>query len=94
MDGSGEEVMKIEKTEKGYVIVRGKYQDQFFSFFVDYDSSSWTKHVYNARLYAKRSLAEEELLEIRKRAKDRLVLREGICRATGRTCNIPSHWGS
>jgi hypothetical protein len=58
-------VMRLDHSGR-YVIARER-QPSFFSFFIDGDKSSWTKHSYNARTYKTRAAAQGELLEIRHR---------------------------
>jgi hypothetical protein len=65
------EIMQVDETEKGFVIVRGRERDTFFCFFVDSDSSCWSKLGGSARFYAERSKAETDLIELRRRARER-----------------------
>ena len=51
-------------------IARG---DTYFAFFVDHNSSSWTKKRYEARQYTNQTDAELGLQEIRHRAKMRRI---------------------
>ena len=63
------DAMQVDETERGFVIVRGKDRDVFFSFFVDDDRSCWTNYSPGARLYAEKDRAENDLQELRKRAR-------------------------
>ena len=66
--------MRIEKTARGFVIVRGSGdREQFFAFFVDSDSSSWSKRIAEARHYATIDRAESEWGELKRRNRKRLA---------------------
>lgn len=67
--------MQVDEVSRGFVIVRGKERDQFFAFFVDHDSSSWTNYSYGARIYDDRDSAEIDLLELHRRARKRKIMR-------------------
>jgi len=63
--------MQVDETERGFVIVRGKERDVFFCFFVDSDSSCWSKLAGSAQFYAEREKAEADLVELRRRTRER-----------------------
>jgi hypothetical protein len=64
--------MHIEQWNHQFVIVKGHgLKTTFFSFFVDSDKDSWSGRLFNARVYSTRELAEEDLEELRRRAKVR-----------------------
>ena len=60
--------MKVERLPEGFV-VRSGYR--YFHFFVDSDSSAWSKHIWNARKHPTQADAEQTLTELRRRAKER-----------------------
>lgn len=63
----------IHETRHVFVVIKGdEYRPSFFSFFVDYDKTSWSRIGYfNARLFASKEEAEECLIEIKKRERFR-----------------------
>jgi hypothetical protein len=63
--------VQVDEVAAGFVIVRGKERDVFFSFFVDHDSASWTKYSPGARIYQDRAKAGSDLQELRRRARER-----------------------
>ena len=71
--------MKIENQGRHFVIRRGQ---QFFSFFGDSDSSSWTKIADRARQYPTSAQAEDNLAELRRRAKLLRAARPDLVRGT------------
>jgi len=64
--------LEVIAYDEKFVIVRGAWLSQFFSFFVDGDSSSWTKRSYMARRYDTQSEAIKDLLELKRRARKNL----------------------
>jgi len=70
--------MRIETTNKGFIIVRGRdRRESYFSFFVDGDSSSWTsKCPWEARHFRTKKEADETLLELLRRDKASRVARQ------------------
>lgn len=64
--------MRIEKLPEGYVVVRGEGRNKsFFSFFVDSDSSSWSKNVWNSRKHKTENDAADAIVDLKKRVKAR-----------------------
>jgi hypothetical protein len=64
--------MRIERTARGFIIVRGSGpREQFFAFFVDSTGSSWTNRIADARLYQTIDRAEREWGELKKRMRMR-----------------------
>lgn len=64
--------MKIESSGTGFIITRGKEDESVFCFFVDGDGSSWsTKRTWNARHYKTEQEAQEDIDELKRRARIR-----------------------
>lgn len=64
--------MRIEKVNGKFVIVRGdENRPQYFSFFVDFNRSSWTKYGEQAHKHETRTSAENTLERLRFRQRDR-----------------------
>ena len=63
--------MQVDEISSGFVIVRGKERNVFFSFFVDHDRSAWTKYSPGARIYQSKEKAEIDLRELRRHARVR-----------------------
>lgn len=62
--------MRIETHGEKFIIVRGPDGDeQYFSFFVDHDSSCWSQHVDMGRKFSSRVQAGRDLKELRARDK-------------------------
>jgi hypothetical protein len=60
--------MRIEKCGNYWFIVRGKATVQYFGFFVDDDSASWSNRFDNARTFKTADDASVDLNRLRTRA--------------------------
>lgn len=62
--------MRVSETSEGqFVVARGgEYRPQYFSFYIDHDSSSWTKYIEQAHKHATRASATETIHRLRHRA--------------------------
>jgi hypothetical protein len=60
--------MKIVKHGDNFVITRG---EQYFSFFVDSDRSSWSKKIWASRTYENEEEAKRDYFELKQRARMR-----------------------
>lgn len=62
--------MRVARVGNGYyAIVRGQSTPQFFCFYVDDDSAAWSKRRDAAQYFERESLAEDGIVELRRRAK-------------------------
>jgi hypothetical protein len=52
-----------------FLIVRGSKKEQYFSFFVDHDSSCWSKNRFDGMKFPTIEEAERAVEELRHRAK-------------------------
>ncbi len=70
--------MNIQEVNKLFIIYRGLNRSarSYFCFFVDGDSSSWSKHQFLAARFRSRTDAEIAIAKLKERQRDRAKARK------------------